>query len=429
MLMVEQVHWYARTPKQPPIPLVGRIEADVVVVGGGMAGLAAAEWLRDHEGREVVLLESSFCGGGATGRSSGFITPDSELQVTDLVRRFGAGQARRLWMAAHEACEHIRGNVERHGMACDLVQADCLYLGAGRRGFDAVRQEHATRERLGFDTRLYSKDALRAVLGSDRYAGGVRYGRTFAIDPHAYARGMRAALVGRGVRIFEDTPAVTLARGRVDTPRGSVSAPHVVVCLDRFAPELGVARDTWHAQTFLIISEPLDRGLRESLFPDGPVLAWDTDLIYQYFRLTGDGRLLVGGGNLRETYASARHDSRTPKRLEQFIRKTFPALAPVRFESHWPGLIGVTRDLLPLAGSNPQLPDQLQAVCAAGLPWSVLAGQAAARAITGASTDLDAHFSPARHFELAGLASILPVSLSFALSHLYNKHSGRKGAG
>jgi hypothetical protein len=67
-------------------------------------------------------------------------------------------------------------------------------------------------------------------------------------------------------------------------------------------------------------------------------------------------------------------------------------------------------------------------VCAAGLPWSVLAGQAAARAITGASTDLDAHFSPARHMELAGLASILPVPLSFALSHLYNKHSGRKGA-
>lgn len=431
-MLVERVHWYSRTPTQPsdqpPILLEGRIEADVVVVGGGMAGLAAAEWLRHHGGRQVVLLESSLCGGGATGRSSGFITPDSELQVSDLVRRFGADQARRLWMAAHDACEHIRGNVERHRIDCDLVQADCLYLAAGRRGWGAVREEHATREELGFDTRLYSKDTLRTVLGSHRYAGGVRYGRTFAIDPHAYARGMRAALLAQGVRIFEQTPAVTLAPGRVDTPRGSVSAPHVVVCLDRFAPELGVARDTWHAQTFLIVSEPLDRGLRESLFPDGPMLAWDTDLIYQYFRLTGDGRLLVGGGTLRETYAHARNDSRTPKRLERFIRKTFPALAGVRFESTWPGLIGVTRDLLPLAGSSPQRPDQLQAVCAAGLPWSVLAGQAAARAITGESTDLDGHFTPARHFELAGLASILPVPLSFALSHLYNKHSRRKRA-
>ena len=424
--MVEQVHWYSRTPQQPPIVLEGRIDADVVVVGGGMAGLAAAELLRDQGGRQVVLLESGFCGGGATGRSSGFITPDSELQVSDLVRRFGADQARRLWMAAHDACEHIRGNVERYRIDCDLVQADCLYLAAGRRGWSAVQKEHASREGLGFDTQLYAKDMLRTVLGSDRYAGGVRYGRTFAIDPHAYARGMRDALLAQGVRIFEQTPAVMLARGRVDTPRGSVLAPHVVVCLDRFGPELGVARDTWHAQTFLIVSEPLARGLQESLFPDGPMLAWDTDLIYQYFRLTGDGRLLVGGGTLRETYARVRNDSRTPKRLERFTRKTFPALAEVRFESTWPGLIGVTRDLLPLAGSSPQLPDQMQAVCAAGLPWSVLAGQAAARKITGESTDLDGHFAPSRHFDLARLASILPVPISFALSHLYNKHSWRR---
>jgi gamma-glutamylputrescine oxidase len=419
--MIEQVHWYARTPRQPTAPLAGRIEADVVVVGGGMAGLAAAEWLREQAGREVVLLEASFCGGGATGRSSGFITPDSELQVTDLVNRFGTEEARRLWTAALDACNHIRGNVERYGIACDLVPADCLYLGAGRGGFDTVRAEHANRERLGLDTRLYDRDGLRAVLGSDRYAGGVRYGRTFAIDPHAYARGMRAALSARGVRIFEETPAVTLAQGRVDTPGGSVAAPHVVVCLDRFAPALGVAGDTWHAQTFLIASAPLDRGLRESLFPDGPLLAWDTDLIYQYFRLTGDGRLLVGGGSLRETYASTHHDSRTPRRLERFARTTFPALAGVKFESHWPGLIGVTRDLLPLAGPDPQRPDQLQAVCAAGLPWSVLAGQAAARAITGASTSLDAYFSPARPFPLAGLTSLLPRPLGFALSHLHDK--------
>jgi gamma-glutamylputrescine oxidase len=427
--MVERVHWYARTPRTPPQKLEGRIEADVVVVGGGMAGLAAAEWLRNHSAREVVLLESSFCGGGATGRSSGFITPDSELQVSDLVRRFGVDQARRLWMAAHDACEHIRANVQRHRINCDLVEADCLYLAAGRRGWAAVRKEHAAREGLGFDSRLYSKDTLRAVLGSGRYAGGVRYGRTFAIDPHAYARGMRDALLAQGVRIFEQTPAVLLDRGRVDTPRGSVSAPHVMLCLDRFAPELGVACDTWHAQTFLIMSEPLDRALRESLFPDGPMLAWDTDLIYQYFRLTGDGRLLVGGGTLRETYARVRNDSRTPKRLERFVRKTFPALAEVHFESTWPGLIGVTRDLLPLAGSSPQLPDQVQAVCAAGLPWSVLAGQAAAREIMGEPTDLDGHFSPARHFELAGLASILPMPLSFALSHLHNRHSRHKSAG
>lgn len=424
--MIERIHWYQQTPREPPERLEGRTEADVVVVGGGMAGLAAAEWLSEHAGRNVVVLDSSFCGGGATGRSSGFITPDSELQVADLVRRFGPGLARRLWLAVHDACAHIRDNVERHRIACDLVPADCLYLAAGRRGLETVREEHATRERLDLDSRYYDKDALHEVLASARYAGGVRYGRTFAIDPHAYARGMAAVLATRGVRIFEETPAVALAPGRVDTPLGSVSAPHVVICLDRFAPRLEVARDTWHAQTFLIVSEPLDPALRERLFPAGPMMAWDTDLIYQYFRFTGDGRLLVGGGSLAETYAPIRHHSRTPQRLQRFIRRIFPLLADVRFESYWPGLIGVTRDLLPLAGPSPERSQEAQAVCAAGLPWSVLAGQAAARAVVGAATDLDSHLSPSRHFDLSGVVSLLPAPVSFALSHLYNKHAGRR---
>ena len=88
-----------------------------------MTGLAAAEWLRHHGRRQVVLLESGFCSGGATGRSSGFITPESELQVSDLVRRFEADRARRLWMAAHDACVHIRGNAERHRIDCVLTGA------------------------------------------------------------------------------------------------------------------------------------------------------------------------------------------------------------------------------------------------------------------------------------------------------------------
>lgn len=420
--MVERVHWHARTPRQPPVALEGAIETDVVVVGGGIAGLTAAAWLRDHGGRDVVLLESTFCGGGATGRSSGFITPDSELQVTDLIRRFGPDRARRLWLAAHDACVDIRRNVDRHGVDCDLVEADCLYLGAGRGGLSTVKQEHEARRSLGFDSRLLLEDDLRAVINTDRYAGGVRYGRTFAIDAHAYARGEHAALLARGVRIFEETPAVTLTRGKVVTPRGSVSAQDAIICLDRFAPKLGVATDSWHAQTFLIVSEPLDSDVRTNLFPAGPMLAWDTDLIYQYFRLTGDGRLLVGGGALQETYARTQHDSSTPRRLQRFIRKTFPVLQKTTFECYWPGLIGVTRDFLPLAGAIPALPPFQQAGCAGGLPWSVLAGQAAGRAVAGAPTELDAHFSPARPFRLAALSSVLPTPVSFALSHLYNKH-------
>jgi hypothetical protein len=78
--------------------------------------------------------------------------------------------------------------------------------------------------------------------------------------PYAYAQGVKNGCWRRAcVRIFEGDARGDLGRGRVETPHGRVSARHLVVCLDRFARGSGVSRDTWHAQTFVIASEPLDR--------------------------------------------------------------------------------------------------------------------------------------------------------------------------
>lgn len=77
--------------------LTGEISADFAIVGGGVAGLSVAQALLElAPGARVALLERVFCGSGASGLSSGFVTPDSELQVAQLVRRFGTSVARQL---------------------------------------------------------------------------------------------------------------------------------------------------------------------------------------------------------------------------------------------------------------------------------------------------------------------------------------------
>jgi gamma-glutamylputrescine oxidase len=98
MTPIPRVYWYDQRPREaPPVtPLAKDLRTEVVVVGGGVAGLSCAQALRE-QGRRVVLLEASTCGGGASGRSSGFITPDSELELSDLVRNRGPEDAQRLW--------------------------------------------------------------------------------------------------------------------------------------------------------------------------------------------------------------------------------------------------------------------------------------------------------------------------------------------
>ena len=84
-----EVYWY--TLKKPTIKkLEENKEVDIVIVGGGIAGLMCAKKLKEkNPALSILVLESSVCGAGATGKSSGFITPDSELELGDIVSQFG----------------------------------------------------------------------------------------------------------------------------------------------------------------------------------------------------------------------------------------------------------------------------------------------------------------------------------------------------
>jgi gamma-glutamylputrescine oxidase len=418
-----RVYWFERTRAVPAPPARGAISADAVVVGGGIAGLTAARCLAEA-GRDVVLLEADFCGSGATGRSSGFLTPDSELELAQLERRFGPEDAAHLWREAQGACDAILADVEAGKIDCDLVRADAFYVARSERAAADVRAEHEAHARLGFASRLYDRSTIGEALGAEGFHAGARAGGTFGIDAFAYARHLAASLAARGVRVFERSPVVRVARGEVATPEATVTAPKIVLCLDRFALDLGIApRDVWHAEALLALTEPLDPATLGRMFPSGPLLVWDTDLVYHYLRPTAEGRLLVGGGRLRETFAKRPRPGRASfETLERYARERFPFLGGARFTHAWSGLIGLTKDLLPLAGRSTLERSHWIALCGAGIPWSAVAARCAATQALGGSTALDRFFSPGRGFPFESLQPMLPRSAMWAWSYYYNKN-------
>src|SRR5438067_1573496 len=217
--MLLQNWWYTtllgpNDPIQPP--LRGDTTADVVIVGGGAAGLAAAMRFREA-GKDVVLLERNICGGSTTGKSAGFLTPDSELELNQLERRFGLDGAREVWNAPVRGVELMRGYVEKHGIDCDLIPLDSLFLGKGGRGRAAVAEEAEAREQLGFPATHYGEDELPTVLGSRSYSAGVRYPGTFGVNGMRYAQGMKSALLRAGARVHEASEVTAIEGHTVRT--------------------------------------------------------------------------------------------------------------------------------------------------------------------------------------------------------------------
>ena len=412
-----QVYWYLETPKSKP--LTDHITADVVIIGGGMAGLSAAqEWHKN--GKKVVLLEQYYCGAGASGKSSGFITPDSEIPLRGFVSRYGHENAQKIWEFVVSGCNHIQQTITNYNLECDYNVQDTLVVANDKKSFKELQEEDEVRKSYGYPSTLYSKEQLSSVLNTNNYWGGVRYPDTFGINAAHYCAALKDALEKGGIRIYEETPALKIENNQVFTPYGSVTADYVIVCTDRFMPQLDLLADkVFHAQTFLMMSEPLTDEQIKAIFPEKLMMVWDTDLIYSYFRVTGDKRLLLGGASLLNTYDSDAQlfSQRIYRKLDTYFSSRFSKARPT-FSFFWPGLIGVSKDMVPIAGPDKDHSWLFYVTAATGLPWAAALGKYSADYYLHNKTHMNEFFSPYRTFYISGLIQkLLGTRLTFALSH------------
>jgi glycine/D-amino acid oxidase-like deaminating enzyme len=109
--------WYAATiVDAPPRPPLGaEVDAEVCVIGGGLAGLTAARELAST-GWSVVLVEAGRIAAHASGRNTGFVLPGFAASPDSIIARVGFDHAKELWTLAQSGLDYVR-NVIRHERA------------------------------------------------------------------------------------------------------------------------------------------------------------------------------------------------------------------------------------------------------------------------------------------------------------------------
>ena len=410
-------------------PLTHAIKCDVLIVGGGFSGVsAAAEFLR--KGLSVVLIEKNIIGGSSSGRSAGFLTPDSELELHQLVRRYGTKAAGEIWQAPCQGIERIVSTIKKYDIECGLLRQDSLFLGLGAGGKEAVASELECRESVGFtDQRTYDASQLPQILGAQEYTAGIRYGGTYGVNPLMCLQSLKDLLIENGMQVFESTEMERLEDHTAYTHAGSVTADHIIIAVDKLSPSISpLADEAFHAQTFLSVTEPLtDRELR-ILFPSGEQMqCWDSKLVYSYFRLTGDNRLLLGGGTPITTYLKdAYNNPGVIRRVIKDFRSHFPQLNNLSFMQFWPGQIDMTRDLLPVIARPPEHQHVRFILGCVGIPWATFCGSFAARNVLGeADEDYKKYFnyfSNRRHFALpSSLGKVIGKPMLYSFSNSWAK--------
>lgn len=419
----DEVFWYLNRPTVQPCTKDQHVE--IAVIGGGMAGLSAAQAF-NNRGKQVALLEQYYCGAGASGKSSGFITPNAELSLDDFAQLFNDKAAHAIWDLISQGSQTIRDNIVSYGIDCDYVPENTLIVANTEKDVDELHTEHEYLKKFGYRTEFYTKETVQKKIGSQQFFGGVTYEGTFGINGYHYCQGMKHYLQNNGVTIFEETPVTKIDGHRLITPHATITADYIIICADRFIPDLGLlTQKVYNTQTFLMISQVLTEQQLRAIFPEESFMVWDSGLFYNYFRLTGDNRLLLGGSSWWSIYTSkADHKSTAMMhKLTNFFDTAFPQ-AKVQFEYMWPGLVGVSKDIAPLAGHDKDNNHIYYISAAAGLPVAAGLAQYCAQHIVDGRTDLDEYLSPYRTFPVGNLTqSLIGKKLSFALSnYLVKRH-------
>ncbi|MFL6284707.1 MAG: glycine oxidase ThiO [Pyrinomonadaceae bacterium] len=337
--------------------------ADVAVVGGGVAGLAAAREL-GREGLSVVVFDAAHGRAPASNAAAGMLAPQAEADCADEL--FDLLCASRDMYP--EFAESLR---EESGVCVELDRTGTLYLAFTEEDERETDARFRWQRRAGLSVERLTAEEARALEPgvSPRVRAALRFPRDWQVENRQLVRALRASAEYFGARVLEDTEAhgVYVSRdgraGGVVTPGGIVRAGAVVF-----------AAGAWSSGLRKLFNPPPRREIEEEALADDPrvepvrgqVLCFRRDdtqaplfrhVVYSprgYVVPRRDGRLLAGS-----TTEHAGFDCRVTVEGINSVRaraeEIAPALAALTPSDSWAGLRPRAWDGLPVIGESEEV--------------------------------------------------------------------------
>ena len=324
---------------------------DVVVIGGGYAGLSTARALA-LRGVAATVVEARELGFGASTRNGGIVHPGYKWGPRQLVKRYGKDVGPALYEDTLAGYETIKQLIADEAIDCGFREVGYVDLANARHHVRGLKQERDSLAEIGVESRYVPPEHLRDEVGTDVYHGGLVVPGGGLLHPGRYLAGLAAAADRAGADLYEGVRATAIRpqgdrRFVVETEGGAIHARDVVVetngYTDGVAPTL--RRRVIPIGSYIIATEPLPEALAHELSPKGRGF-FDTKNFLYYWHVSEDRRMVFGG---RASFLPASVD-RTAAILYRGMVRVYPQLAGTRIEYAWGGNVGFTFDRMPHAG-------------------------------------------------------------------------------
>lgn len=352
--------------------LDGDIDTDVLIIGGGMAGVLTAFMLK-NAGVDHLLCEAEVLATGATGNTTAKITSQHGLVYDKLINEFGERKAGLYLRANEEALAEYRRLSE--GIDCDFEEKDNYVYTL--RGDKKIEKELRALQRLGFPAER--ADDLPLPF---RTAGAVRFPRQGQFHPLKFISG-----ISEGLNICEHTRVRELKRTgggiTAETSGGTVRAKRVIVATH--FPFINK-----HGAYFVKMYQHRSYVIALENAPQINGMYLDDDEKGLSFR-NHEGFLLIGGGSHRTGRKGGCYDE-----IETFAKRHFP---DSKIKYSWAAQDCMTLDYVPYIGRYSSGTEDL--FVASGFnKWGMTGSMVSAKLLTdmmlGRKSPYEEVFAPSR---------------------------------
>jgi glycine/D-amino acid oxidase-like deaminating enzyme/nitrite reductase/ring-hydroxylating ferredoxin subunit len=331
--------WRGTAATTPPLPsLTGKLNADTVVIGGGIAGVTTAMLLA-LAGQKVILLEARSIGGGTTGNSTGNLYSVVDEHLSSIRKKWNDDVMKAVVESRSAAIDLIEKNTTQYKIECEFHRFNFNYY--AEKLDDKIEKFIEEEYKACYDAGVNPSIVDKLPLPFETIKGLTAPNQA-QFNPFKYVQGLVHNMPAN-CTIFEHSPVIDFdeKEGTVKTPSGEVKADHIIMATHTpkgFAP---VQLWLTPIREFGIAAE-----LKEDVLPGG--IFWrlgDEKRSIRSYKENGKTYALCIGEKFKT--GQNQHTEESIRKLEEYLTSHFPI---ANISHRWGGQAYRSADMLPYIG-------------------------------------------------------------------------------